>query len=125
MRDNVCDASDSIYILSFVETVKTVSDSNRILEGAALCVIHYILKKPCDAAFSSRLKLKSSRSSKFKEKDNLLFSCTKVVNHLPLIYAANDVTAETVYDIHSFIQDTGILATFYSDDLWTKVLGCG
>lgn len=45
MRNQLFDVSNSIEILSFLKTFKTADDSNGTLEGVAMWMIHYGMKK--------------------------------------------------------------------------------
>lgn len=82
------------------------------------------MKKPSNAAFSSWMQLKSSRSLNLNKKNGSLFAYAEVVNQLLDTYATGDVIADTVSNIYSFTQVPSISAMVNSDPLWTTVLLC-
>lgn len=65
---------------------------------------HYLGKTLLNATFSSRLQVKSSRSSKFNKKDASFFAQAEVVNYLMASCATDDVILETVSNTVSFTQ---------------------
>lgn len=53
-----------------------------------------------------------------------MFACTEAVHDLLATYAMNDEIADTVSNIHSLTQRSGIPAMVYLDAMWAKVLRC-
>lgn len=73
---------------------------------------------------SSRLQLKSSRSSKLKKNDASHFAFAEAVNHVQAAYATSNVIANSVITFHFFTHGPSLFAAVYPDTLWTKVLRC-
>lgn len=60
MRDQVFDASEPKYVLSFLKTLTMARHSSAISESAAMWVTLYFRTIPSNAALFSRLQRKSS-----------------------------------------------------------------
>lgn len=121
MSDQVLQASDPISTLSFWKTLKNAWVRREVSEGAAMLMIHHLMKIAWTPRFSSRLQFKFSILSKWNKEDWSLFAYAEGVNHLLVMYATEDVIAETISGIHSITQGPNIPTT-YSNALWTKVL---
>lgn len=124
MREHLFDASEPESIFSFLKTFRTACGSNRVSEGAAMSLFYYFMKKPSNAALSSPMQSKSSRSSYWNIKNGALVAYAELINHLMAIYETDDLIAGIVSRINSFCQARRIPGKIYSNALGTKLLCC-
>lgn len=93
---------------------KLACDTNCVHEGAALCMLHFFMKRLAPT-INARIALKSMLHN--RQKDGTIFSFCKAVICFVEKYATEDVIAKTGADMTPFPQLSSKLPTEYAETL--------
>lgn len=100
---------------SLLSAFKMACDTNRVVEGAALWILHFFKKRPSASALNAHITLKMNLYKRQKRITGT--SNFEAINYLFVTYASKDVIAKTDADMMPLTQSSNKSNMEYADTL--------
>lgn len=121
LKDWTFNSKESVSIIVFLQDFKAASTACNILKGIVMWIFKHYLSSSAESFIKARVALLKENT---RAQEGCVTSYYTIVNYLLKQYATDDNIASADADNHSFTQ-RNLMATDYTQQIWTKRLRCG